>query len=150
MSFLTEQEQDQITGAIAEVEHLTSGEIRVAVEKHCKGEPFERAAGFFDKLGMNKTVMHHGVLIYIAYQDKKFAILGDKGINQIVPPDFWDTTHVAMKAHFAAGNFAGGLLAGIKLAGEVLAAHFPQRNGDINELPNDIIFLDQRDQIKHK
>ena len=145
MSFLTEQEQDLVTSAISNAEKLTSGEIRIAVEKHCPGEAFERATAYFGKLGMDKTSLHNGVLIYIAYADQKFAIIGDRGIHRVVPPDFWETTQVAMKAHFASGNILNGIIAGVQLAGEKLAAHFPPQNGDINELPNDIIFMDKRD-----
>jgi len=144
MSFLTEQEQDLVTSAIADAEKMTSGEIRIAVEKHCNGEAFDRATAYFTKLGMDKTSLHNGVLIYLAYDDHKFAIIGDRGINRVVPPDFWETTQVAMKAHFAGGNIVNGLIAGIRLAGEKLAIHFPHRNGDINELPNDIIFMDKK------
>ncbi len=76
-------------------------------------------------LGMDKTSEHNGVLIYLAYEDHKFAIIGDRGINKVVPPDFWETTKVAMKAHFAGGNIAEGLVAGISLVGEKLAIFFP-------------------------
>ena len=145
MSFLTEQEQDLITSAISEAEKLTSGEIRIAVEKHCPGEAFDRATAYFTKLGMDKTSLHNGVLIYIAHADHKFAIIGDRGINKVVPPDFWETTQIAMKAHFAGGNIVKGLIAGITLAGEKLAIHFPYRSGDINELPNNIIFMDHKE-----
>jgi uncharacterized membrane protein len=144
MSFLTEQEQDLVTSAISNAEKMTSGEIRIAVEKHCQGEAFERATAYFEKLGMDKTALQNGVLIYIAYADRKFAIIGDRGINRVVPADFWETTQIAMKAHFAAGNLLNGIIAGVQLAGEKLATHFPPRNGDINELPNDIIFMDKR------
>lgn len=144
MSFLTEQEQDLITNAIGEAEKLTSGEIRIAVEKHCKGEAFDRATAYFAKLSMDKTSAHHGVLIYLAYADHKFAIIGDSGIHKVVPEDFWETTQIAMQAHFSGGNIVNGLIAGITLAGEKLAAHFPHKKGDINELPNDIIFMDQK------
>lgn len=145
MSFLTEQEQDLVTSAISDAESLTSGEIRIAVEKHCNGEAFDRATAYFSRLGMDKTSLHNGVLIYLAYEDHKFAIIGDRGINRVVPEDFWETTQIAMKAHFAGGNMVNGLVAGIKLAGEKLATHFPPQNGDINELPNDIIFLDRKE-----
>jgi len=147
MSLLTEKEQDLITTTIGEAEKLTSGEIRIAVEKHCKGEAFDRATEYFSKLGMDKTSLRNGVLIYLAYEDHKFAIIGDKGIYKCVPPDFWETTQIAMQAHFSSGNIAGGLIAGITLAGEKLAISFPYQSGDINELPNDIIFMDQQ---KHK
>ena len=148
MSFLTENEQDLITSAISDAEKLTSGEIRIAVEKHCKGDAFERATNYFEKLGMDKTSLRHGVLIYIAYEDQKFAIIGDRGIHNVVPEDFWETAQIAMKAHFAAGNIVSGLIAGVKLAGEKLSISFPHLNGDINELPNDIIFMDQKHQKK--
>jgi len=143
MSLFTEQEQDLVTNAIAEAEKLTSGEIRIAVEKSCSGDAFDRATSYFAKLGMEKTAQRNGVLIYLAYVDHKFAIIGDKGINKLVEPDFWETTKIAMQAHFSGGNIAAGLIAGITTAGEKLALHFPFQSGDVNELPNDIIFMDK-------
>lgn len=144
MGLFTEQEQEQISGAIAEAEKATSGEIRIALEKYCGGDAFERATSYFSKLAMDKTSRHNGVLIYLAYEDHKFAIIGDSGINRVVPSDFWETTKVAMKAHFASGNLAQGIIAGVVLAGEKLATFFPSQHDDINELPNEIVFMDQQ------
>jgi uncharacterized membrane protein len=141
MTLFNEQEQELISTTIAEAEKLTSGEIRIAIDKHCHGEALDVAANYFHKLGMDKTNEHNGVLIYLAYEDHKFAIIGDKGINKVVPPDFWETTKVAMKAHFAGGNIAEGLIAGISLVAEKLAIFFPSKHDDINELPNDIIYM---------
>jgi uncharacterized membrane protein len=143
MGIFTEQEQEQISNAISGAEKATSGEIRIALEKHCDGDAFERATSYFTKLGMDKTSRHNGVLIYMAHADHKFAIIGDRGINKVVPPDFWETTKIAMQAHFAAGNLAQGIISGVVLAGEKLAIFFPSQNDDVNELPNDIIFMDQ-------
>ena len=145
MSLFTTQEQELIANTIAEAEKATSGEIRVAVEKHCKGSAFDRATEYFAELGMDKTALHNGVLIYLAHEDHKFAIIGDRGIDSVVPDDFWETTQVAMKAHFLSGNLAEGIVAGIALAGEKLALYFPYQNGDVNELPNEIIFIDQHE-----
>ena len=147
MSLFSTQEQELIANTIAEAEKATSGEIRIAVEKHCHGSAFERATEYFAELGMDKTAQHNGVLIYLAHEDHKFAIIGDRGIDSVVPDDFWETTQVAMKAHFLSGNLAEGIVAGIALAGEKLALYFPYQNGDVNELPNEIIFIDQH-QIK--
>ncbi len=146
MPLFSTQEQEQIANAIAEAEKTTSGEIRIAVEKHCHGSAIERATQYFAELGMDKTSQHNGVLIYLAYEDHKFAIIGDRGIDKLVPDDFWETTQVAMKAHFLSGNLADGLIAGISLAGEKLALYFPYQNGDVNELPNDIVFIDQAEK----
>lgn len=143
MSLFTSQEQEQIASAIADSEKATSGEIRIAVEKHCHGSAFERATEYFAKLDMDKTAQRNGVLIYLASADHKFAIIGDRGINKVVPEDFWETTQVAMKAHFSSGNLAEGIIAGVALAGEKLALFFPYQNGDVNELPNDIVYMDQ-------
>lgn len=148
MGIFTEQEQELIVHTISEAEKATSGEIRIAVEKHCPGDAFEKATAYFSKLGMHKTSKHNGVLIYLAYEDHKFAIIGDSAIHKVVPDDFWETTQIAMKAHFASGNIAQGLIAGIVLAGEKLSAYFPSESGDINELPNDIIFMDQQNTLK--
>jgi uncharacterized membrane protein len=143
MALFTEEEQEMVTAAIADAEKLTSGEIRVAIEKHCPEEAYDRAVSYFYELNMEKTTQHNGVLIYLAYEDHKFAIIGDKGINKVVPEDFWETTQVAMKAHFASGNYASGIIAGVRLAGEKLAMYFPYDNGDVNELPNDIVYMDR-------
>ncbi len=146
MGIFTEQDQELIANAISEAEKATSGEIRIAVEKKCSGDPFERATTYFSKLGMDKTAKHNGVLIYLAYDDHKYAIIGDSGINKVVPPDFWETTKIAMKAHFLSGNIVQGIIAGIVLAGEKLALYFPFEGDDINELPNHIIFMDQKNK----
>ena len=143
MSLFTTEEQEHIASAIADAEKATSGEIRIAVEKHCHGSAFERATEYFTKLDMDKTAQRNGVLIYLASADHKFAIIGDKGINNVVPEDFWETTQVAMKAHFTSGNLAEGIIAGIALAAEKLALYFPYQTGDVNELPNDIIYMDE-------
>ena len=143
MSLFTTEEQEQIANTIADAEKATSGEIRIAVEKHCHGSAFERATEYFAKLDMDKTAQRNGVLIYLASDDHKFAIIGDKGINNVVPEDFWETTQVAMKAHFSSGNLAEGIIAGVALAGEKLALFFPHQSGDVNELPNDILYVDQ-------
>lgn len=148
MGIFTEQEQELIANAISEAEKATSGEIRIAVDKHCEGDAFEKATSYFSKLGMEKTAKHNGVLIYLAYMDHKFAIIGDSGINKVVPADFWETTKVAMQAHFSGGNLVQGIIAGIVLAGEKLASFFPFQSGDINELPNEIVFIDQYKEAK--
>lgn len=148
MALFTEQEQELIASAIAEAEKLTSGEIRIAVEKHCPDDAFESATAWFAKLNMDKTRQRNGVLIYLAYADHKFAIIGDKGIDRVVPRDFWETAQIAMKAHFAAGNIVSGIIAGIHLAGEKLATFFPFEGDDINELSNDIVYIDQENKDK--
>jgi uncharacterized membrane protein len=133
-------EKIRIVNAIKQAEKNTSGEIRLHIENRCKGEVLDRAVDVFAMLKMHKTEQRNGVLFYLAINDRKFAILGDAGINAVVPNNFWDAIKEAMLAHFASGNFAEGLAIGINMAGEKLKEHFPYQKDDVNELPDDISF----------
>jgi len=93
---------------------------------------------------MQKTELRNGVLFYLAVADRKFAILGDAGINQKVPANFWDEIKNDVIAHFKEGDFVGGLSQGIIKAGEQLKAHFPYQEDDVNELDNEISFDDEK------
>jgi uncharacterized membrane protein len=141
--FFTREQKVRIVDAIRNAEGNTSGEIRVHVERICLGEPTDRAAYLFEKLGMHKTNLRNGILFYMSYDDHKIAILGDSGINTVVPENFWDSTLEMIAARFREGDFSGGLEAGITNTGIQLKSHFPHRPDDINELPDEISFGDK-------
>lgn len=133
--------REAIVNAIRSAEVSTSGEIQVHIESRCKGEVLDRAVKVFDTLKMHQTRDRNGVLFYLAVVDKRFAILGDKGINEVVPDDFWEKIKEHMTGLFKQGQFTLGLIDGIQMAGEQLGAHFPyQGDSDINELPDEISF----------
>ncbi|HIB49550.1 MAG TPA: TPM domain-containing protein [Flavobacteriaceae bacterium] len=136
--FLTADEEMAIVEAIRTAEKNTSGEIRVHLEAHSKTDAFDRAADVFDFLHMNNTQLNNGVLIYIAVEDRTLVIMGDKGINDVVPPHFWESTKDAIIEKFKKGDMKQGLVDGILKAGEQLKKHFPRKNNDTNELPDDI------------
>ena len=138
--FLGDKDKADILVAISDAESQTSGEIRLHVESRCKGEVLDRAASVFETLAMHKTELRNGVLFYLASEDRQFAILGDGGINAVVPEGFWDTVKNTVIAGLAEGKAGEGLAAGIRLAGEQLAAHFPVADDDVNELSDDISF----------
>jgi uncharacterized membrane protein len=141
--YFTEENKLQISNAIRVAETNTSGEIRVHIEKHCKTDVLDRAAYIFDKLEMQKTKLRNGVLFYLAVEDKKFAILGDGGINEKVPENFWEEIKDEAIEKFKEGRFADGLADGIVKAGEQLKAHFPYQDDDVNELSDEISFGDK-------
>lgn len=137
--FLNKQDEEAIVDAIREAEKKTSGEIRVHIEKTCKIDTFDRAMEIFHQLKMDNTKLQNGVLIYLAIDDRNFVIMGDKGINDVVPTDFWETTKDLMVSHFKKGNFKQGLIDGILMAGKQLQDHFPwDANTDTNELSDQI------------
>lgn len=142
--YFTEEDKLQITNAIRVAENNTSGEIRVHIEKHCSGDVLDRAAYIFDKLEMQKTQLRNGVLFYLAVEDRKFAILGDAGINRKVPENFWGEIKENVIDSFKESRFAEGLSNGIIKAGEQLKAHFPHQDDDVNELSDEISFGDNK------
>ena len=136
--FLTKDEEAEVVEAIRLAEKNTSGEIRVHLEKETSIAPIERAVEVFYELGMDTTQLRNGVIIYVAVKSKKFAIYGDKGINDKVDVDFWDCTKDIMVNYFKTGNNVQALVEGIHNAGEQLQKYFPFEDDDTDELSNEI------------
>ena len=136
--FLSAEEEQEIVNAILEAEKNTSGEIRVHIEASTTMDHFSRAQQVFHFLKMDNTKDENGVLLYVAVDDKKFVIYGDKGIDRVVPRGFWENTKEVIATHFQEGNFKEGIVEGVLMAGKELEAHFPWDHGDINELSNEI------------
>ncbi len=138
--FFTKKEKEEIQKAILNAEMDTSGEIRVHIETNCEGEVLDRTAYLFKKIGMHKTELRNGVLIYLAVQSHKFAVIGDKGINAEVPENFWDDIKEKMSRYFEKEEFVHGLIEGLEQTGKQLKKHFPRNLDDINELSDEISF----------
>jgi len=136
--FLTTASEKAIVESIRLAEAITSGEIRVHLERHTDLPALTRAQELFHLLKMDNTKDENGVLIYVAVDDHALAIVGDNGINKKVPVDFWETTKDKMIAQFSKGQFEEGLIVGVQCAGEKLAAFFPWKHGDQDELSNEI------------
>lgn len=137
-AFLTPSEELEVIEAIRIAELNTSGEIRVHIEKTSNNDATNRALEVFYMLKMDNTKLQNAVLIYVAVEEKTFVIYGDKGINDVVDDNFWDSTKNSIQTHFKAGNFKQGLVDGILKSGEQLKKFFPYLSTDTNELPNDI------------
>lgn len=136
--FLTATQEHAIVLAIKNAEKNTSGEIRIHIEKTTEEPPMERALEVFYSLKMDATDLKNGVLIYIAVQSKKFAILGDEGINKLVPENFWDTEKDIILAHFKNKEYTLGLEKAIFEVGNKLKQFFPYQSDDTNELSDEI------------
>lgn len=135
---LSAQEELDVVEAIKSAELNTSGEIRVHIDPSSDKDGLERAKEVFFELKMNETEAQNGVLFYLAVKEHKFAILGDAGIDKVVPDDFWNSTKELVIGEFKKGDFATGLQLGIAEAGKRLKEFFPYQKDDINELPDEI------------
>lgn len=136
----TGQQKALLKRAIEVAEMNTSGEIRVHMENRCPEDPMDRAVHIFAKLEMHKTIQRNGVLFYLALRDRKFVIIGDSGINAVVPDDFWENIKERALNLIRDGKITEGLAEGIRMAGEQLKFHFPCETDDKNELPDEISY----------
>lgn len=142
ITILNREEDRRVVEAIKQAELNTSGEIKVHIENHCKGDVEQRSLYVFNRLKLNETKLHNGVLIYLAVKDRKFAILGDEGINNVVENGFWNDVKDLMLSHFKESRFTEGLEQGIQRCGEKLKTFFPYQSDDVNEIPDEISYED--------
>lgn len=141
VKFFAPEEEQRIIDAIRSVESRTTGEIRVHLEHKSEGNVLDDAVRVFQQLNMHKTKARNGVLIVIAPAEKQFAIIGDEGIDHVLPDNFWEEERDLMVAHFKKGAFGEGVAKAIEKIGEKLCAHFPLLDTDNpNELPDDISY----------
>jgi uncharacterized membrane protein len=136
--FLSDKEEQQVIDAIREAEKNTSGEIRVHLEKNMETDAMTRAKEVFFYLGMDKTTHKNGILFYVAADSHQFAVIGDEGIDKVVPADFWESIKNEVINQFIKGNHCKGLVMGILHAGEKLKEFYPYDNKDENELSDEI------------
>ena len=140
--FIPHEGQRRIADAITAAERHTTGEICVHVTPRCRGDVMKRAAKTFNRLHLYSTKRRNAVLIFVAYDDRKFAILGDTGVNDAVPEGFWDGEVEELGTYLKAGRPVDGICAVITRMGERLAEYFPGERDDENELSNEVTFDD--------
>jgi len=141
----TEADLDAIAAAVRDAERGTSAEIRVHVERRVAHglrrrttDPMERARQVFAALAMHRTVHRAGVLVYLAIEDRKLAIVGDEGIHARVGDDYWTGVRDRMVERLRAGAVRGAVIGAVSEVGTSLARFFPRGPDDVDELPDDV------------
>lgn len=138
ISMLTKEQKRTIAEAIQQAESLTSGEIRVHLDRFGSNNPMEKATKTFERLGMTRTKERNGVLIYLCFSKHQVAILGDRGIDEKVPEGFWNEIYLLLVDHFKKADFTEGICKAVLKIGEKLSTFYPHRTDDVNELSNEL------------
>ena len=128
---LSSADDARLIKAIQLAEAKTSGEIRVHIEKNCKGAALEECKKHFGKLNM---------LFYLAINSKSFAVWGDEGIHQKVNDEFWKSSTDCAISYFKQNDYVSGIEKAVELCGEKLKLYFPIETDDKNELSNTISY----------
>lgn len=138
----------EVEAAIAASEAHHAGELRFVVEPGLSLAHLlrgvsarQRALEVFAQLHVWDTEDNSGVLIYVLLADRQVEILADRGIHRRVGDGVWQSICHEMESAFRAGRFRDGALAGVREVGHVLAAHFPPRADNPDELPNTAVIL---------
>jgi uncharacterized membrane protein len=140
-SYFNAVEQELIKQHIQAAEKATSGEIRLFVEPKCSFvNPLDRASEIFKRLKMENTLDKNGVLLYLAFSDRQFAIYGDTNIYNTLGKDGFLKEAKLLQQHLIKNDVVQGVCKTITSMGNTLQAHFPYSNNDKNELPDDIVF----------
>lgn len=142
--YLSDESLDKIADSIKEIEKKTSGELRVCIKKK-KGlleksrSAQDLAYKEFHKLNMHKTRDRTGVLVLIIFEERKFEIVADVGINEKIESGYWEEISSKMKDHFSNSEYLEGIQFALGRIGEVLIREFKARDDDSDELSNEVI-----------
>lgn len=142
--YLSDESLDKISKTIGKIEKSTSGEIRICIKRkrgflEKKYSPRDIALKEFFKLKIDKTKDRTGVLLFLIFDERKFEIIADEGINSKISPEQWNEITESIKDHFSKESYFEGIIFGIETIGEVLTKEFKVRSDDTDELSNEVI-----------
>lgn len=137
---LNQEELNRVVESIRSAEGQTSAEIRVCVARKCKENPLDAAYKKFKQLKMDTTVLRNSVLIYVAPDDHKAAVIGDSGIDEVAKEGFWDSVLDDMLFYFKDERICDGICQGVGKVGELIKARYPVMENDVNELSDEVVF----------
>ena len=104
--------------------------------KEMEDEVREAAQIQFFRKGLYRTREETGVLIYISVFERRVWVLGDRGINAVIPEGHWKDV-VAMITQAIKDRRPGeGICQAIGDVSRILQEKFPIRHNDQNELKN--------------
>lgn len=88
---------------------------------------------------VHRTEARTGVLVFVSLAERYAEVLADGGIDAQVPQERWDAIVGGLTESARDGRLAEGLVLAVQEAGRLLAAHFPPRAGDENELSDHLV-----------
>jgi uncharacterized membrane protein len=141
---ISPEEQNRLLDKIARIEKHSSGEVRIHVTDRKVKDPLEAARRTFTSLGMAATRRRNGVLVFLSLPSRRFAIVGDEGIDRVTPAEYWETLRDGLAGRFATGEYCEGLLEILDRVEAVLVQHFPYERGDVDELSDELSYEPRR------
>jgi uncharacterized membrane protein len=136
---------EAIAVAVGEAEKTTSAEIRVHLDRRLPthagvpaGDALAHARHVFVRLRMHETTHRNGVLVYLAVEDRKLAIVGDDAIHAHVGDQYWTAVRDAMVERLRRGQAREAIVHAVRDVGGILQKVFPHQPDDRNELSDEV------------
>ncbi|MBO6784398.1 MAG: TPM domain-containing protein [Alphaproteobacteria bacterium] len=96
----------------------------------------------FLDLGLTETEDRNAVLLFVAMGERYVEVIADAGLQaKLEGPAVWDGVIEAFVSDVGKGRVANGFVAAIEGCADVMAAHFPNREGAPNRFPDRLIEL---------
>lgn len=128
-----------LAGAVAFLLSGLSPLLRLMVPRGISERTVAREAELsFLEHGVFRTRDRTGVLIFLSALEHRVVILGDEGIHQRLLNPGWTELVSGLIAAVKAGRAGDGVCDVVTRLGETLARDAPIREGDTNELPNEV------------
>lgn len=100
----------------------------------------ERALRAFYEKGLYKTRQSTGVLFFLSLLERKVWVLADRGIHGKIHQHTLNKFTGVVSKGIREGLACDALCEAIREAGELLAKHYPAIAGDIDELPDGVMY----------
>lgn len=97
------------------------------------------AAESFRKFGLHRTASRRAVLFFVSIDEGYVEIIADVGIEAKIPSDTWRPVIEKLRHRLSVKNVGQGYLEAIEACGAILMREFPAVEGDVDELPNELI-----------
>jgi putative membrane protein len=123
----------------AVLRHLLCVKRLFISDREMEAEVTSAAENQFYQQGVWRTAEGTGVLIYISVFEHKVQVLGDRGINAKIPAGFWQEVVDTIVSGIRSGRPAESICAAVAEVAGLLAARFPVRTGDTDELKNLVV-----------
>lgn len=85
------------------------------------------------------TAERTGVLLFVSIEERFAEVVADSGINAKVPQETWNAVVAGLVAAAREDRLARGFVEAVTAVGDLLAAHFPVRDDDTNELDDHLV-----------
>lgn len=93
----------------------------------------------FRKFGLYRTRRRRAILFFVSIDEGYVEILTDIGIDAKIASQRWQSIIENFRVQLALKNVGVGYLEAINACDKILQREFPSQEGDIDELPNELI-----------